>query len=442
MKSQRIGASLCREGYTQQLHKAMRKFLPQRGLPLQSDDGRVRWTDRLLVMMSLLMSWQPARTLLEAFEAAREVLVEMYPSRRRPGESLAGYLEAVQYASDDLVEMVAASLRRHVQNVAGSLWCWRRWVVLAVDGSRIDVPRTAANEEVFGCAGKKKTAPQQFLTTVFHVASGLIWDYRRGKGIDDERDHLRLMVDTLPANALLLMDAGYRGYDLLGSLIQGGRDFIVRVGCNVTLLRKLGYYVREHDGIVYLWPDSRRRHNEPLVLRCVQIRSGRKRVVLLTSVLERSVLSDQDVADWYRHRWHVEVNFRSLKQTLGKRKMLSDAPHKAQVELDWSVMGLWLLGLALADAAPPQQRGRGSIAIALRAIRRAMRDRGRRVPAGGLLAQLRRARRDAYVRRGRKTARDWPHKKNDRPCGQPTIRMATREEVRQAKELTAQRVPA
>ena len=198
-ESQRIGTLLCREGYTQQLHKAMRKYLPARGLALQSDDRRVRWTDRLLVMMSLLMSWQPARTLLEAFEAAREVLLEMYPSRRRPGESLAGYLEAVQHASDDLVQTVSCALRRHVQEVAGSLWSWRRWVVLAVDGTRIDVPRTAANEEVFGCAGKSKTTPQQFLTTVFHVASGLIWDYRRGKGVDDERDHLRLMLATLPS---------------------------------------------------------------------------------------------------------------------------------------------------------------------------------------------------------------------------------------------------
>jgi len=33
------------------------------------------------------------------------------------------------------------------------------------------------------------------------------------------------------------MDAGYRGYGLLGSLMHGGRDFIVRVGRNVTLLR-------------------------------------------------------------------------------------------------------------------------------------------------------------------------------------------------------------
>ena len=434
MEGQRTGLSAGRTEYTQQLHHAIRKFLPTRGLPLQSRDKRRRWTDRMLVIMALLMSWQPAGALLDAFEAARAVLVRMYVSRRRPGETLAGYLEAMQSASDELVERIASHLRGHVEPVCGRLWRWRRWVVLAVDGSRVDCPRTAANEEAFGCAGRHKTGPQQFVTTLFHVASGLIWDYRRGKGTDSEREHLRQMLAALPSQTLLLMDAGYSGYDLLSTLIDSGCDFIVRVGSNVRLLRKLGYCVQECDGIVYLWPE-RHRHQEPLVLRCVTVRGARQHVVLLTSVLEESSLSGPEVAQWYRRRWRVEVNFRSLKQTLGKRKMLSDAPHKAQVELDWAVMGLWLVALLTADAAPPCERALASVAMALRAVRQAMRDRGQRVPAGGLHRQLRRARLDRYRRRSHKQARDWPHKKNDPPCGIPQIRTATKSEIQQAKGL-------
>jgi hypothetical protein len=432
-----MGLSSCRTDYTHQLLHAISKFLPARGLGLQSDDKRRRWTDRLVVVMALLMSWQPAASLLEAFEAARGVLVKMYVSRRRPGQTLAGYLEALQSASDELAASVASCLRRQVEQVCGPLWQWRHWVVLAADGSRIDCPRTAANEEAFGCAGRKKTGPQQFVTTLFHVTSGLIWDYRRGKGTDSEREHLGQMLEGLPSRTLLLMDAGYSGYELLGSLAQSGCDFIVRVGRNVRLLRRLGYYVREHAGIVYLWP-QRYRDQEPLVLRCVSVRAGRRHVVLLTSVLEEESLSDAEVAQWYRRRWRVEVHFRSLKQTLGKRKMLSDAPHKAQVELDWAMMGLWMLSLMGAEAAAPSRGAGLSLAGALRAVRQAMRDRGQRVPAGGLRRQLRHARMDTYIRRRPKRARDWPHKKTETICGMPHLRTATRTEVRQAKELKEQ----
>jgi len=434
MDRQRIGKSACASDYTRQLHGAIRKFLPTRGLALSSDDGRRRWTDRLLVVMAILMSWQPAATLLDAFESARAVLVRMYVSRRRPGATLAGYLGALQMASDDLLEIVTRQLRRCVHRVAGAVWRSRRWIVMAVDGSRIDCPRTAANEEAFGCAGRAKTAPQQFLTTIFHVASGLIWDYRCGPGTDSERQHLGGMLGDLPRRTLLLMDAGYSGYDLLSAIIRAGHDLIARVGANVQLLKKLGYVIREHDGIVYLWPQNRRRQ-EPLVLRCIRVRSSRQAVVLLTSVLQERWLSDAQVAWWYRRRWMVETSYRTLKQTLGKRKMLSDAPHKARTELDWAVVGLWLLGLAAAEAQRRPRKDRWSAAGALRAVRRAMRDWHRRSPSGGLRRQLRGARLDEYRRIGPKIVRRWPHKKNEPPCGTPKIRMATRSEMLAAQEL-------
>ena len=92
---------------------------------------------------------------------------------------------------------------------------------------------TAANEKVFGTAGKKKTGPQQFLTTMFHVATGLIWDYRRGDARSSERGHLLQMLDTLPPEALVVADAGFTGYDVFNTIITGGRSFLIRVGANV-----------------------------------------------------------------------------------------------------------------------------------------------------------------------------------------------------------------
>jgi len=439
MDRQRIGKPACPAEYPPQLLKAIGSYLPRRGLELIGQDKRVRWTDRLLTVMAILTSWQQAATMLDAFEWARAVLVSMYKTRRRPGKTLAGYLAALQNASCRLLGKVVAHLRTCTRRVAGRAWRWKHWAVLAVDGTRVDCPRTCANEEAFGCAGRKKTGPQQYLSTVFHVCTGLIWDFRRGSGTASERDHLRGMTYGLPHRSLLLMDAGYSGYDLLSSLVAAGHDFIVRVGSNVALLRKLGYYVKEHDGIVYLWPESQRKR-EPLVLRCVRVKSSRQSVVLLTSVLDETRLTDAEVAAWYRRRWQAELSYRSLKQTLGKRKMLSDTPDRARVELDWTVVSLWLLGLATAEQQRQPSSGpygvvSWSAAKALRAVRRAMHHRHARAPAGGLRRQLRLARIDGYRRKGSRKARDWPHKKNQPPRGLPKFRTATRMEVRLAKGL-------
>jgi hypothetical protein len=436
MKRPRTGRSTKRACYHNDLLKAIGRYLPARGVPLIEQDRRVRWTDRLLVVAAIVMSWCQASAVADAFEAARDAVVSMYRSRRRPGRSLTGFLSALRRRSFALLGIVVRTLRQAVQRVSGSYWRLGPWVLMGVDGSRVECPRTAANERAFGCGGKKKTTPQQWVTTIFHVASGLLWDWRRGRADAAERTHLRQMLGGLPKRTLLLADAGFTGFDLLRKILSAGHDFIVRVGSNVRVLRKLGYSLREHDGIVYLWPVNKRRR-QPLVLRLVVVHDGRKAVYLLTSVQSEAVLTDQEIAGIYRWRWGIEVLYRSLKRTMDKHKLRSDSPKVARVELDWAMVSLWLLGLLAAEETMRggQDPGQWSVAIALRAVRRAMQRLEVATTKGGLFGQLARATKDRYTRRGKKAARNWPHKKREQPPGAPKIRMATRAEVRQAQAL-------
>ena len=61
-----------------------------------------------------------------------------------------------------------------------------------------------------------------------------------------ERDLLLEMLAELPEHTLLLADAGLVGYRVLTQLQDHGHAFIVRVGRNVTLLRKLKLAVDAH----------------------------------------------------------------------------------------------------------------------------------------------------------------------------------------------------
>ena len=418
--------------YQNQLRNAMRTQFPAVGLPLCSSDRRVRWTDRILATALVLLSWHGAATLREAFAATREAVIAMYPTRRRPGVHLEGFLKAWQKRSATLLKRIVDALRKRTVQQSGAQWRWKQWVVLGVDGSRINCPRTRANEEAFGCAGKQKTTPQQLLVTLFHVASGLPWAWRRARGDASERGLLRTLLGEMPEHTLLLADAGFTGYDLLWTLQEAGHAFVVRAGRNVSLLRKLGYELRERRGTVYLWPTAQR-DRPPLVLRLVTVRTERRRVALLTNVHDEAVLSDGEVAALYRQRWTIEVMFRSLKQTLGKRAMHCEAPALAQCELDWAMVGLWLLGL-MTLAETGLRRG-WSAARAVQVVRRAMRNCGHTVGARELRKRLRGAHRDTYTRRGPKQARNWPHKKTESPPGEPKIRMATDAEIKAAQRF-------
>lgn len=435
MKRRRLSSLTSTTVYPAELRAAIRKFLPARGLPLMPSDGRRRWSDRLLVMAALLLSWEGAASLKDAFERCWQGVTRMYPTRRRAGHTYEGFAKALIGRSASLLPRVVTALRRATMRVAERHWRIAGYVVMGVDGSRIECPRTAANEGAFGCAGKRRTRPQQSVTSVLHVGTGLLWDWRRGGGREAERHHLREMIATLPAGALLLADAGFTGYALLRELLAGGRSFILRAGSHVRLLKKLGFAVREHDGIVYLWPQERR-GEAPLVLRLVAVHDGRQAVYLLTSVLEASRLSGPQVAEMYRRRWGLEVFYRSLKRTMEKHLLRSRSPEAAAVELDWALAGLWLLGLLTVERLPSRgvRPADWSVAQALRTVRRIMSGRGDRAAARGLRG-LRRAVKDSYVRRGPKSARDWPHKKKEGPPQAPLLRTATRQERRLAQQF-------
>jgi hypothetical protein len=428
--------------YHQDLHRAIAKCLPHCGLALQVEDRRVRWTPRILATCALLLGWSAGANLQECFASAREVVVSMYRSRRRPGESLAGFLQALSSHSAAMVSVVVGSLRRRTIRVSGRQWRWREWVLMGADGSRVECPMTRSNEKRLGCAGKDKTAPQLFLTTLFHVASGLPWSWLRGRGDASERRHVRRMLKDLPRRTLLLMDAGFPGYLLLGAVLTLGHDVIVRVGRNVHLLRRLGWAVSQRGSRVYLWPQNHR-HRAPLELRLVEVKTGRKRMYLLTSVLDGRRLSDAQVVEAYQLRWGIEVMYRTFKRTLEHHKMRSDTPQRAKVELDWYMVGLWMLGLMTLEAMGPsgRRRQRPSAARALSCVRHAIRNARRPRRHGGLRQELRGAVQDSYERRGPKKARHYPRKKTERPAGRPKLRTATRSEMLRIQTLGSIRAP-
>lgn len=432
MTRRAYGKTTRARGYQTQLRQAMGKHLPHKGLPLTSPDSRVRWTERMLAVAAILLSWSKRPAMEDAYAEARRSVVAMYSSRKRPGKTSKGFFKALRSGTRRLAGLLKGHLQKQSIQCAGSRWKTGRWVGLAVDGSRVDCPRTVANEQAFGCGGREKTGPQQWTTHIYHVVSGLLWDYRKGPGDDSERGHLRQMLAGLPECALLLMDAGFTGFDLLQAIKDLGHDFIVRVGANVTLLRGLEYDMESDGATVWLWPKGQQGRQPPLRLRKVEFVSQGRKVCLLTSVMSQGKLSDAEAKQWYRQRWLIEVQYRSLKQTMRHRKLLSDSPAMAEAELDWAILGLWLLELMLVGNRRWGRSARYSVAAGLRVVCRAMSWTGR-VPAGGVAGQLRRAVQDNYSRDRPKKARDWPHKKNDPPCGFPKTRMATAAECLKAQ---------
>ena len=391
-----------------------------------SHHPRARWSPKYVVLCWIAMGWSSCGQLCGRFGEGRELLSALFPRRRRPGASYQGLLKASNRLGSDVCRQFWASMRKRLPQRLGKRWYWFGWSVLAVDGSRIDAPRTRRNERALGRAGRDKTGPQWWLTWLVHLPTGLLWDWRCGAGTSSERTHLREMLGDLPADPLLVADAGFGGFDLLRTLSRGGVDFLVRCAGNTTLLSDASSARIERagqHGQVYLWP-VKHRSQRPLRLRLIVLKRGGRRVYLLTSVLEPQRLSRAAAGSLYQARWGVEVNFRSLKQTLGRRRVLAGTPEAGEMELAGNILALALL-FCHAAAALGAQLDRLSVAEALRTLRRAMEAVRHASPTGWFAARLGAALRDGYRRKRPKRARDWPHKKTDAVPRPPKLRGPT-----------------
>lgn len=430
------------------------------------------WTPSTLIFAALMWCWSGKPTLTKRFAEARKIVSRNAPDDEQPGKSYSGFLKRLAHWSKTLMERLIAEFRQTMRDELSGHYLVGGRLVLAGDGSRTATPRTRSNEGRFAAKKKPKrkvkkltphqkrlqkakrrkqqkqqsqesrekkaSTPQIWLTVLYHVGLGLPWDWRTGPSDSSERDHLLEMAKGLPENALIAMDAGFVGYDFWQTLNQAGVAFVARVGANVRLLKSLGYVRRERD-IVYVWPDqARKKQQPPLVLRLHGFSGAKEEVYLVTNVLEESRLSTSQMREIYQARWGIETYYRDFKQTFGRGKLLSKTADNAQLELDWSLIGLWaicLYGSAQhhANGIPPKWR---SVADLLHAFRLPM-EQAKSAPDDGedLYNLIAIALKDGYQRKSSKASRNHPRKKKKHKIGKPIFLQATKEQQTAAKNI-------
>lgn len=144
---------------------------------------------------------------------------------------------------------------------------------------------------------------------------------------------------------------------------------------------------------------------------------GRKRIFLSTNEL---TLSDHELSLLYAKRWEIEVFFRTVKQNYERSKMESHTPTNVKLEIQWTLLGIWL-ALTIGGQHIPADKRISPIQI-LRTLCRLVVDvarKGDRKLNIGKDLSLRVAA-DESNRRSEKNSESYPRKKRKKPIGVPT----------------------
>jgi hypothetical protein len=432
--------------------------------------GNVKWAPLALVQLALFWVWSAEAGLVAAAKDATNHVRKLFGCVAVT--SYQALTDALSRYSPQLLPRLWTRMHELLEDHGGDVWRVGLWLVLAVDGSRVSVPRTAANEKRFCKPPKKRSnnrkknankrsrqanrkrqnqrckshynpqavGPQMWLTLIWHIGLRLPWCWKVGPSYDSERGHLLLLLEEekFPERTLFCGDAGFYGYDFWCGILRHKHQFLIRVGRNVRLLKNLGV-VRQRDDIVYCWPkDNMKKEQPPLVLRLFRFHDGRSEVFLVSSILDEKELTAEEASRIYRGRWGIELQFRAFKQTYGRSKLRSRTPEHAQIELHWSLVGLTLLQLLALKAhrqvgEPPPKT---SIAAVLQIIRWMIAEQSEVRAVGGSLQQrLTEAITDSYQRHSKKKSRNYPRRKEQPNAGAPIIVEASPEHLARLRQL-------
>jgi hypothetical protein len=440
--------------------------------------GNTKWLPKCLVCLALFWAWSESKCLTDAYAEAALCCQSMFSSFVLG--TYQGFMGALTKWTATLMRILWPLLHERMAEIGGKFWRVHGWVPIAFDGSRSTAPRTRANEQAL-CAkryGKGTTAkyrkkkskgmrrrknqrnkpqpqePQAWITMMWHMGLRLPWTWRLGPSDSSERTHVMEMIGEgkYPKNTLFCGDAGFVGFPLWSAILGNGGHFLVRVGANVSLLTEHADWQRANNGLVLCWPIKMQSKQPPLRLRLVQVRIGKAKVYLLTSVLDSEKLTIQQMVQFYKMRWGVEVEFRGLKQTLDRAKLRCRDDKRLLAELDWSIMAMAVAELfALKEQLPKKARTarqvgdppdptRRSLANTMRAIRRCLRALDA-IPSPGadLPTRLRNAKTDGYQRNKPKRARYRPPNPDKKKLGAPKLRKITADEKKRLLEASKKR---
>lgn len=241
--------------------------------------------------------------------------------------------------------------------VARTQGAWyRRWRLVAVDGTVFDLPDTAANAEFFGRPGTSRgqgrgAYPQARVAALAECGTHAVFAAEVGPLAVHETVLAQRLFPALAKGMLLLADRGFCGFTLWRAAKAGGADLLWRVRSVVVLpvLETLadGSYLSE----IVATRDKHRRA-DPERVRVIEYTlgpGGGDGTVyrLVTTILDPVRAPAVELAALYAQRWEIETTLDEIKNHQGGPGLVLRSRHPAGVEQE--IFAFLLVHHALRD---------------------------------------------------------------------------------------------
>ena len=259
-----------------------------------------------------------------------------YMKIAHPGVSISkpGYLKQRMKLNPDAFLELYKYHNRNFYSEPG-LSTFHGYVVLAADGSDINITTTDETLKIYGTASRKNTKPQAQigLACIYDVMNRMILESSCNRVKFDEmrvaEAQLEQISETIGTQQpfLIIMDRGYPSTPAFIHMMDKGIKFVVRL--RKTDYKKEQLALTEDDSIVEIELNkSRIRHYEgtadgermkelgKICLRMVKVYLENGNTEILATNLPVSEFNISEIAKLYHMRWGIETAYETLKDRL------------------------------------------------------------------------------------------------------------------------------
>ena len=279
----------------------------------------------------------------------------------------------LQELHDEIVRPIA------VESTKGA-W-YKKWRLVSLDGSTLDVADEKENEEAFGRhpGGRGSSAfPQLRFVSLVENGTHVIFGTRMGAIKIPEATLAKEVIASLGKGMLCLADRYFSGFDLWKHASATGCDLLWRVNKKHLLPCEKRLADGSYLSSIYSREDRRKRVNG-VVVRVIQYRldgvEGAEPIYrLMTTILDHDAAPAPELAALYHERWEIETALDELKTHLrGPRIILrSKTPDLVRQEFYGLIMAHFAIRGLIHEAAltANEDPDRLSFLHAVRVIRR------------------------------------------------------------------------
>lgn len=231
--------------------------------------------------------------------------------------------EALVHAKQRLGTKAPAFLFQSLADEIDPLPSFHNMRVHGVDGVRLSTQDTRSNEARFGrwtaSNGDRTAFPQLLAVALVATETRQVRRVLFERCTASERECVPRLLTGLGESDLVLLDRGFHAVWLFAILLRRSIHFACRASSSYKprLLKRLGHgdYLVELCARVQRADKSWKRIR--LVLRMIEYKIGkRRRVRLLTDLLDHKLIKPIEIAALYRERWECELAYDELKTHL------------------------------------------------------------------------------------------------------------------------------